>query len=50
MSEERARELNIEGYYAGRECSPVGSLHPFKCNGHTPEDCACGINDTADNR
>lgn len=50
MSKERAKELGLSDFQEGKQTSPLGSLHGFKCGGRHPEDCPYGINDTADNR
>ena len=49
MTEERARELGLTNYFKGKKFSIVGSLHNFKGNSTMPDDCPCGVNNTADN-
>lgn len=50
MTRERAKELGISNFQEGKQTSPLGSLHHFKCNGKRPEECTWGSNETADNR
>lgn len=49
MTEERAKELGLTNFTQGKQTSPLGSLHNFKCYGRMPEECPYGVNNTADN-
>lgn len=49
MSKERAKEIGLLDFQEGKQTSPLGSLHSWKCGGRMAEDCACGGNNTSDN-
>lgn len=49
MTEERAKELGLSDFKEVEKTSPLGSLHGWKGGGRMPEECPCGVNNTADN-